>query len=178
MVARKLRTAFQMRIGIYPGTFDPVTYGHLDIIKRGVRVVDKLVVGVAEDSGKDTLFPVEQRQAMLEQELKSLDKEITRRVEVRAFSGLLVNFAKAEGATTLIRGMRVVSDFEYEYQMACANARLMPELDTVFLTASENMQFTSSRFVKQICRLGGDVSSFVPPKVALALQDYYKAHSN
>lgn len=163
------------RIGIYPGTFDPVTYGHLDVIKRAVRVVDKLVVGVAEDSGKDTVFSVNQRRDMLQMELETLPVAIHSKVEVKAFSGLLVNFAKSEGATILVRGMRVVSDFEYEYQMACANARLMPELETVFLTASENMQFTSSRFVKQICKLGGDVSSFMSPKVAKALQDYYNA---
>lgn len=163
-----------IRIGIYAGTFDPVTYGHIDIIKRALKVVDRLVVGVASDSGKDTVFSVEERCSLLAQEIASLKCNIKDRVEIKPFSGLLVNFARDVDATILVRGMRVVSDFEYEYQMASANARLMPELETVFLTASENMQFTSSRFVKQICRLGGDVTSFVPQRVAESLKQHYE----
>lgn len=163
------------RIGIYAGTFDPVTFGHIDIIRRALRVVDRLVVGVASESGKNTIFSPEERCRLLQHEIEILNHGAEERVEIKFFSGLLVNFARDVGASILIRGMRVVSDFEYEYQMASANARLMPELETVFLTASENMQFTSSRFVKQICKLGGDITSFVPAGVAEALKRHYES---
>lgn len=164
----------KQRIGIYPGTFDPVTVGHLDIIRRGLNVVDKLIVGVALDTGKDPVFDLKTRAKLVTASVKTLGK-VASRVEVRPFSGLLVNLAKEEGATLLIRGLRAVSDFEYEFQMACMNSRLSPDMETIFLTASEDTHFISSRFVKQIARLGGDIRSFVPPTVAAALKAHYKA---
>ena len=161
-----------MRTAIYPGTFDPITVGHLDIIKRGLHIVDRLVVGVALDTGKEPVFDLAMRGNLVEQDLQMLGKD-AERVEVQPFSGLLVNFAEEVGANIIIRGIRAVSDFEYEFQMACMNARLKPDMETVFLTASEDTHFISSRFVKQIARLGGDVSSFVSPNVAQHLKEYF-----
>lgn len=163
-----------MRIGIYPGTFDPITFGHLDIIQRGLRVVDKLIIGVALDSAKDPLFDVETRAALVRGVVDALDEDKSR-VDVVPFSGLLANFAREQKATLLIRGLRAVSDFEYEFQMASVNNKIAPELETVFLTASDATHFISSRFVKQIARLGGDVSKFVPAPIAEALKLEYGA---
>ena len=162
------------RIAIYPGTFDPITVGHMDIIKRALNVVDRLIVGVALDTGKEPAFEIEMRGSLVKEDIKSLGAEAAR-VEVRTFSGLLVNFADECGAKIIIRGMRAISDYEYEFQMACMNARLKPDVETVFLTASEDTHFISSRFVKQIARLGGDISSFVSPNVARHLSAYYKS---
>lgn len=161
-----------MRIGVYPGTFDPITIGHMDIIQRGLRVVDKLVIAVALDTGKSPIFGLEERAALVNADIGLLGKDASR-VEVKTFSGLLVNFAEEVGATLLIRGLRAVSDFEYEFQMACMNDRLNPNIETVFLTASEDTHFISSRFVKQIVRLGGDISSFVSPGVAKHLKAHF-----
>jgi len=164
------------RIGIYPGTFDPITVGHMDIIRRALSVVDHLVVGVALDTGKDPLFDLNARGALVADEIASLGKDV-HRVTVKTFSGLLVNFAEDVGANLIIRGIRAVSDFEYEFQMACMNARLKKDIETVFLTASEDTHFISSRFVKQIARLGGDISSFVSPNVAAHLKAHFsKVH--
>jgi pantetheine-phosphate adenylyltransferase len=160
------------RIGIYPGTFDPITFGHMDIIRRGLRVVDKLVIGVALDSAKEPLFDVKTRAAMVKKDIESLGVEATR-ISVKPFSGLLVNFAREEGATLLIRGLRAVSDFEYEFQMASVNNKIAPEIETVFLTASDATHFISSRFVKQIARLGGDVSKFVSADVVEMIKQEY-----
>ena len=161
------------RIAIYPGTFDPITVGHKYIIQRALNVVDKLIVGVALDTGKEPAFDIEMRVGLVLDDIKTLGAEASR-VEVRGFSGLLVNFADECGAKLIIRGMRAISDYEYEFQMACMNARLKPDVETVFLTASEDTHFISSRFVKQIARLGGDISSFVSPNVAKHLTAYYK----
>lgn len=161
-----------MRVAIYPGTFDPVTVGHLDIIKRALHVVDRLVVGVALDTGKEPLFDIKTRGQMVEEELLTLGQNAGR-VEVRTFSGLLVNFAEEMGANLVIRGLRAVSDFEYEFQMACMNAKMKPDVETIFLTASDDTHFISSRFVKQIARLGGDISSFVSPNVTRHLHAYF-----
>src|SRR6185295_10658647 len=138
-----------MRTGIYPGTFDPITIGHLDIIKRALHVVDRLIIGVALDTGKSPIFGLEERAALVRADMRSFGED-ARRIEVKTFSGLLVNFAQENQATLLIRGLRAVSDFEYEFQMACMNNRLNPSMETVFLTASEDTHFISSRFVKQI----------------------------
>lgn len=161
-----------MRIGIYPGTFDPITFGHMDIIRRALHVVDQLIIGVALDSAKDPVFDVETRAALVHGVTKTMDEQ---RITVAPFSGLLANFAREQKATLLIRGLRAVSDFEYEFQMASVNNKIAPELETVFLTASDATHFISSRFVKQIARLGGDVSKFVPAPIAEALKREYGA---
>lgn len=158
------------RLGLYPGTFDPITRGHLDIIQRATKVVDRLVVAVAVSDGKEPLFGLDDRVQMTKGDVASLGREIAARIEVRSFSNLLVHFAKDVGATLIVRGLRAVSDFEYEFQMAGMNFRLDPDIETVFLMASERHQFISSRFVKEICRLGGDVSGFVSPAVESRLK--------
>ena len=163
----------QPRIGIYPGTFDPITNGHTDIIRRAVKVVDQLVIGVARNDGKGPLFATDERVEIVRDEVAHLENGDAGRIEVRAFDTLLVNFAQAVGATVVIRGLRAVSDFEYEFQMAGMNARLNPEIETVFLMASDRFQFISSRFVKEIGALGGDVSHFVSPRVTARLLDRF-----
>ncbi|MCH2546242.1 MAG: pantetheine-phosphate adenylyltransferase [Alphaproteobacteria bacterium] len=164
------------RIGIYPGTFDPITHGHLGIIQRSLRVVDQLVLGVALDTGKSPFFSPQMRAEMIGDAIKELPENEQQRIVVKTFSGLLVNFAKDNNATILLRGLRAVSDFEYEFQMAAINAKLNPEMETVFLTASESTHFISSRFIKQICRLGGDISEFVPKNVVPKLNEYFAKH--
>lgn len=158
-----------MTIGIYPGTFDPVTCGHVDIIRRALTVVERLIVAVALDTTKTPVFDQQARVELVRHEVSRLSPHEAARIEVQAFSGLLVNFARTQGATVLIRGLRAVSDFEYEFQMACMNSKLAPEVETVFLTASESTHFISSRFVKEVARLGGDISGFVSSYVAAQL---------
>jgi pantetheine-phosphate adenylyltransferase len=150
------------RIGLYPGTFDPVTNGHLDVIGRAARILDKLVVGVAINIGKSPLFPLEERVELVRAETDVIAARTGTVIEVRPFEGLLVGFAQELGASMIIRGLRAVTDFDYEFQMAGMNRRLDHDIEAVFLMASETNQFISSRFVKEIARLGGDVSSFVP----------------
>jgi len=162
-----------MRIGVYPGTFDPITNGHLDIVERALRVVDRLIIGVALDTGKQPIFDLDMRSLMVTNEIARLGKSLADRIEVKSFSGLLVNFVKQNNAHLLIRGLRAVSDFEYEFQMAAINAKLNPNMETVFLTASESTHFISSRFVKQIARLGGDVSAFVSEQVKIQMEQYF-----
>jgi pantetheine-phosphate adenylyltransferase len=163
----------QPRIGIYPGTFDPITNGHSDIIRRAIKVVDRLVIGVARNDGKGPLFATDERVEIVRDEVAHLENGDAARIEVRAFDTLLMNFAQSVGASVVIRGLRAVSDFEYEFQMAGMNARLNPEIETVFLMASDRFQFISSRFVKEIGALGGDVSHFVSPRVAVRLLDRF-----
>jgi pantetheine-phosphate adenylyltransferase len=163
----------QPRIGIYPGTFDPITNGHTDIIRRAIKIVDRLVIGVARNDGKGPLFATDERVEIVLQEVAHLENGDAERIEVRAFDSLLVNFAQSVGATMVIRGLRAVSDFEYEFQMAGMNARLNPEIETIFLMASDRFQFISSRFVKEIGALGGDVSHFVSPRVVMRLLDRF-----
>jgi pantetheine-phosphate adenylyltransferase len=163
------------RVGIYPGTFDPITNGHSDIIRRAIKVVDRLVIGVARNDGKGPLFATDERVEIVRDEVAHLENGDAERIEVRAFDTLLVNFAQSVGASVIIRGLRAISDFEYELQMASLNARLNPVIETVFLMASDRYQFISSRFVKEIGSLGGDVSHFVSPRVAQRLLDRFAA---
>jgi pantetheine-phosphate adenylyltransferase len=163
----------QARIGIYPGTFDPITDGHADIIRRAIKIVDRLVIGVARNDSKGPLFATDERVEIVADEVAHLENGDPGRIEVRAFDTLLVDFAQSVGAGVIIKGLRAVSDFEYELQMASLNARLNPEIETVFLMASDRYQFISSRFVKEIGALGGDVSHFVSPRVALRLAERF-----
>ena len=158
------------RVGIYPGSFDPVTTGHLDIVARARRLMDRLIVAVAVNAGKSPLFALEERLAMLREELADLPAgDHLAEVEVRPIDGLLVEFAEACGACTIVRGMRAVSDFDYEFQMAGMNARMKPGIETVFLMASERHTFIASRLVKEVALLGGDFASFVPRRVGRRL---------
>ena len=150
------------RTALYPGTFDPVTNGHLDVITRAARLVDRLVIGVAANIGKGPLFELADRVALVEAESGGIAARTGCVIEVVPFAGLLVAFAREHGAQMIVRGLRAVTDFDYEFQMAGMNARLDHEVETVFLMASERNHFISSRFVKEIARLGGDISSFVP----------------
>ena len=153
------------RIGVYPGTFDPVTNGHMDIISRATRVVDALIVGVAINPGKEPFFSLDERVEMVAEEIELAANTRDCRVEVRSFEGLLTNFAASCGASMIIRGLRAVTDFEYEFQMTGMNTKLNSEIETVFLMASEGEQFISSRLVKEIGSLGGDIGHFVSPRV-------------
>ncbi len=166
------------RIGLYPGTFDPITNGHLDIVARAARVVDRLIVAVAVNAGKGPLFEYDERVALVRDEVAGLSESIGTPIEVRGFDVLLVSFARACGAKLIVRGLRAVSDFEYEFQMAGMNARLDPEIETLFLMASERCQFISSRFVKEIGRLGGDISSFVSPRIKARLMEKFAAENS
>lgn len=159
------------RVGVYPGTFDPITNGHFDLIERSLKVVDRLVVGVAQNREKGPMFGLDERVDMIRDEIATLPPDEARRIEVRAFDNLLMDFVTACGASVIIRGLRAVSDFEYEFQMASMNHQLNAEVETVFLTASETHQFIASRFVKEIGRLGGDVSHFVSPRVVRRLKN-------
>lgn len=150
------------RIALYPGTFDPVTNGHLDIIGRAARLVDRLVVGVAINIGKGPLFELEERVRLVQAEVAPIAARNGTVIEVRPFQGLLVQYAREVGARMVIRGLRAVADFDYEFQMVGMNRRLDQEIETVFLMASETNQFIASRLVKEIARLGGDISGFVP----------------
>ena len=160
----------KLRVGIYPGTFDPITNGHTDIIRRAAKIVDRLVVGVARNDTKGPLFSTDERVEIVRDDIaRLLDKEARDRIEVCAFETLLMSFAESVGASVIIRGLRAVSDFEYEFQMMGMNARLNTEIEYVFLMASDRYQFISSRFVKEIGALGGDVSHFVSKRVAAKL---------
>ncbi len=161
------------RVGVYPGTFDPITNGHLDIISRATRVVDRLIVAVAVNAGKEPLFDLDERVAMAREAVADLAHGNGSRIDVQPFDSLLVDFARDCGAGLIVRGLRAVSDFEYEFQMAAMNSRLAPGVETVFLTASERCQFISSRFVKEIGALGGDISGFVPPAVEARVRARY-----
>jgi pantetheine-phosphate adenylyltransferase len=165
------------RIGVYPGTFDPITNGHVDIIRRALRVCDRLIVGVAINVGKDPLFDLEERVALVDETLRQINDASANGpvAQSRPFQNLLMHFVEECGAAMIVRGLRAVSDFEYEFQMAGMNARLNPKVETVFLMASEQQHFIASRLVKEIARLGGDVTSFVPKHVADRLRARFKA---
>jgi len=149
------------RIGVYPGTFDPLTLGHLDIIRRGAHLVDRLVVGVTTNPSKEPMFSVAERLVMVRRELADIPGDIT----VVEFDSLLMDFATREGASLILRGLRAVADFEYEYQMAGMNQQLNDEIETVFLMADVSLQPIASRLVKEIARYGGKIDKFVPPAV-------------
>ncbi|WP_428491940.1 pantetheine-phosphate adenylyltransferase [Rhodopila sp.] len=151
------------RIGLYPGTFDPITNGHLDVIARAARLLDRLVVGVAMSTGKGPLFTLEERVELVRVEIAAIATRNDMVIDVIPFDTLLVDFARAVGASMIVRGLRAVSDFDYEIQMAGMNYRMAPDVETVFLMASETHQFIASRLVKEVAKLGGDISSFVPP---------------
>jgi pantetheine-phosphate adenylyltransferase len=156
-----------MRIGLYPGTFDPITNGHLDIIGRAVKLVDRLVIGVAINEGKGPLFSLDERVEILREETKGLKGA---EIVVTPFSSLLVHFAREVGASVIVRGLRAVADFEYEFQMTAMNQQLDRNIETVFLMADPRHQAIASRLVKEIAKLDGDITSFVPPQVAAKLR--------
>ena len=152
-----------MRVGLYPGTFDPVTNGHLDIIGRAVKLVDRLVIGVAVNEGKGPMFTLEERVEILREETARFGGA---EVVVQPFESLLVHFAREVGASVIVRGLRAVADFEYEFQMTAMNQQLARDIETVFLMADPRHQAVASRLVKEIARLDGDITAFVPPQVA------------
>jgi pantetheine-phosphate adenylyltransferase len=158
------------RIGVYPGTFDPLTLGHVDIIERAVKLVDKLVVGVAINAAKHPMFTLEERTGMVRFETDRIAARYRTVIEVEPFAGLLIDFAKTHDAGIIVRGLRAVSDFEYEFQMVGMNQRLDPDIETVFLMADPRHQAIASRLVKEIAEMGGDISSFVSPHVAELLK--------
>jgi pantetheine-phosphate adenylyltransferase len=162
-----------MRIGLYPGTFDPVTLGHMDIIARACTLVDRLVIGVAINRDKSPLFSLEERVAMLEAECAAFSTETGTEIIVHPFENLLIDCARDVGASVIIRGLRAVADFEYEFQMVGMNRALDSSVETVFLMADARRQAIASRLVKEIARLGGSVSKFVPPRVEAALTARY-----
>lgn len=157
-----------MRVGLYPGTFDPITNGHLDIIGRAVKLVDKLVIGVAINADKNPLFSLEERVAMVTEEARSVTDGAE--VVVRPFNTLLMKFAEECEAQIIVRGLRAVADFEYEFQMTAMNQQLNREIETVFLMADPRHQAVASRLVKEIARLGGDITAFVPPRIAASVR--------
>ncbi len=161
------------RIVIYPGTFDPLTYGHLDIIERASKLGDELIVAVAANAGKGPQLSIEDRTELVAVEARRLaeDGTITTPIRVLNFSTLLTDFAREQGASVIVRGLRAVSDFEIEFQMASINKRLHGDLETVFLMAAEQQHFVASRFVKEVSRFGGDISSFVPASVLRKMRD-------
>ncbi|MGY4398648.1 pantetheine-phosphate adenylyltransferase [Sphingomonas sp. UYAg733] len=150
-----------IRTGVYPGTFDPVTLGHMDIIRRGAKLVDRLVIGVTTNPSKSPMFSLEERLAMVKREVGDVGGEI----HVVAFDSLLMDFAEREGAKVIVRGLRAVADFEYEYQMAGMNQQINPRVETVFLMADVSLQPIASRLVKEIALFGGDIHKFVPARV-------------
>ncbi len=162
-----------MRIGLYPGTFDPITFGHIDIIRRACSLVDRLVIGIAINADKGPLFRLDERVAMVEAECDGLRRDVGVEIVVHPFDNLLIQCAAEVNAGFIVRGLRAVSDFEYEFQMVGMNRALDDEIETVFLMADAHYQAIASRLVKEIARLGGDVRGFVPPRVADALAEKF-----
>ena len=150
-----------MKVAVYPGTFDPITLGHLDIIRRGAHLVDKLVIGVTTNPSKQPMFTIDARLAMVRREVAGIPGQI----DVVEFDSLLMDFAESQGATAILRGLRAVADFEYEFQMAGMNQKLNDDIETVFLMADASLQPIASRLVKEIARYGGAIDKFVPPAV-------------
>ncbi len=162
----------EVRLAIYPGTFDPITRGHMDVVAGELKICDKLVIGVAEDVTKKPIFTISERVEMANLDLQ--ERGLSEHVVAKSFKGLLVDFARQEEASILIRGLRAVSDFEYEFQLAAMNTRLAPELQTIFIPATDKHQFLASKLVKEIARLGGDISPFVSSHVQKMLVHYFE----
>jgi len=162
-----------LKIAVYPGTFDPITLGHLDIIRRGAHLVDKLVIGVTTNPSKEPMFTVEERLEMVKREVA----DILGNIAVVEFDSLLMDFAEAQGATAILRGLRAVADFEYEYQMAGMNQQLNDDIETVFLMADVSLQPIASKLVKEIARYGGAIDRFVTPAVAADVKRHLDRHS-
>jgi len=162
-----------MKVAVYPGTFDPVTLGHLDIIRRGAHLVDKLVIGVTTNPSKEPMFAVAERMDMVRREIAGIPGNI----EVVEFDSLLMDFAEAQGASAILRGLRAVADFEYEFQMAGMNQQLNDDIETVFLMADVSLQPIASNLVKEIARYGGAIDKFVPPAVAADVKRHLEGHS-
>ncbi|MCP5518123.1 MAG: pantetheine-phosphate adenylyltransferase [Verrucomicrobiales bacterium] len=160
-----------MQVAVYPGSFDPITYGHLDVIQRAARLFDRVVVAVAESESKQPLFPLEERRELAAGATSELPN-----VEVDAFTGLLIDYVLRRGSRVILRGLRAVSDFEFEFQLALTNRRINEQVETMFMMPRDTYTFLSSRIVKEICRLGGDVSPFVPPSVAAAMTRRLAGH--
>jgi pantetheine-phosphate adenylyltransferase len=160
-----------MITALYPGSFDPITFGHLDVVDRAARLFGRLIIAVAQNAEKSPLFPSQRRIELIRESIGHRPN-----VEVVSFDGLLVDFARTAGATAIVRGLRAVTDFEYEFQMALMNKTLSPELETVFLTSREAFTYISSRVIKEVARLGGCVDKFVPPCVASALHTALGTH--
>lgn len=163
-------------VGVYPGTFDPITNGHLDVISKAIAVVDELIIAVAIDVGeKHPLFSTQERVSMIENDVKEISSALPQHKKIKAiaFQGLLVNFVRSCNSQLIIRGLRAVSDFEYEFQLAAMNSKIAPNIQTIFLPATEKSHFVASRIVKEIARLGGDVSGFVSPYVNAKLTQHY-----
>ncbi len=162
-----------LRTAVYPGTFDPITLGHIDVAKRSLKVCDKLIIAIASDSNKKTLFTTEERVALVNIIAQENFGEDIDKIEIVGFDGLLINFAKDNNADIIVRGLRAVSDFEFEFQLASMNSKLENDIQTIFIPASENRHFIASNLVKEVCRLGGDVSKFVSPEVEKALMERF-----
>lgn len=152
-------------IAVFPGTFDPITFGHLDVISRSVKIFDKLIIGIAENSKKKPLFSLEERLSMIEEQIQIMFDRYLCKIEVRIINGLLVDFMQREKVFINVRGLRMSSDFLYEFQMSCINKKLNPQIETIFLPSLEEKQFISSSLVKEVALLGGDVSKFIPKEI-------------
>jgi len=156
-------------IGMYPGSFDPITNGHIDIIIRSLKIVNKLIVAIVNNNSKKPLFTSNQRKLMIQKEITKINKNLIKKIKILEFNGLLTNFAKKNNVTCIIRGLRAVSDFEYEFQMTGMNKNLFPELETIFLMSSEKYSFISSKLVKEVHKLGGNVDKFVSKDIVKKL---------
>ena len=147
------------KIGIYPGTFDPLTFGHIDLIKRSLKIVDKLIIGLADNNNKKPLLSINERKSIVQKDLEKFTNN--EQISIKVINGLLTDFAKLNKVTCIIRGLRAVSDFDYEFQMTGMNSQLNPDIETIFLMSSDKNSFISSNFVKEVHKLGGDISKFV-----------------
>jgi len=148
-----------IKIGIYPGTFDPLTFGHIDLIKRSLKIVDKLIIGLADNNNKKPLLSINERKSIVQKDLEKFTNN--EQISIKVINGLLTDFAKLNKVTCIIRGLRAVSDFDYEFQMTGMNSQLNPDIETIFLMSSDKNSFISSNFVKEVHKLGGDISKFV-----------------